>query len=35
VNDDDNSVVSGPNFLSLHGADKTPNDPTVVSVFYL
>ncbi|XP_047066253.1 uncharacterized protein LOC124674257 [Lolium rigidum] len=29
VNDDDNSVVSGPNFLSLHGADKTPSDPAV------
>ncbi|KAM0883511.1 hypothetical protein ACQ4PT_031610 [Festuca glaucescens] len=28
VNDDDGGI-SGPNFLSLHGADKTPNDPAV------
>lgn len=27
--DDDNSVVSGANFLSLHGVDKTPSDPAV------
>jgi hypothetical protein len=34
VNDDDGGSVSGPNFLSLHGVDKTPADPAVVSVSY-
>uniref|UniRef100_A0ACD5WMH4 Uncharacterized protein n=1 Tax=Avena sativa TaxID=4498 RepID=A0ACD5WMH4_AVESA len=28
---DDDGSVSGPNFLSLHGVDKTPNDPATVS----
>uniref|UniRef100_A0ACD5YCW8 Uncharacterized protein n=2 Tax=Avena sativa TaxID=4498 RepID=A0ACD5YCW8_AVESA len=28
---DDDGSVSGPNFLSLHGVDKTPTDPATVT----